>query len=372
MLEKTQSEGSNKLLMRQLKTQLEDAEFAKNAAIKARQSAESDFSELQSQMEEALRAKKDTEDKLARVTKEKSEVQTQLEESEEEVAEVMKKYKATVSQLSVDQVNMSEQAQLISDLEHDKQVLQDRLTELSSKVEVLEGETANIHTQRRLQMKIKELESKLDLELTTRQRLESQITRLKDQVEKLSSEIDSIRMKEMQAVDHGKKLNRQLREAKEDSSNLQQKLTDSTSRKQEIEKQYELAESEIMTLKSDLKLAFKRIEDLQQALQGDLSDSDTEMSESGSESDLSLTSFLTASASTSRSSERTSSATTTAIAAAAAAVPPPNIEQVLQETSQSGKDPDSTGHDLRIHDVVMGGASLMTSIREEDGKESYA
>lgn len=58
--------------------QLEDAEFAKNAAIKARQSAESDFSELQSQMEEALRAKKDTEDKLARVTKEKSEVQTQV------------------------------------------------------------------------------------------------------------------------------------------------------------------------------------------------------------------------------------------------------------------------------------------------------
>ncbi|KAB7507172.1 hypothetical protein Anas_01118, partial [Armadillidium nasatum] len=60
-----------------VKDQLEDAEFAKNAAIKARQSAESDFSELQNQLEEALRAKKDTEDKLARVTKEKSEVQTQ-------------------------------------------------------------------------------------------------------------------------------------------------------------------------------------------------------------------------------------------------------------------------------------------------------
>ena len=46
------------------------------------------------------------------------------------------------------------------------------MLELSSKVEVLEGETANIHTQRRLEMKIKEVESKLELELTTRQRLE--------------------------------------------------------------------------------------------------------------------------------------------------------------------------------------------------------
>lgn len=52
------------------------------------------------------------------------------------------------------------------------QVLQERMLELSSKVEVLEGETANIHTQRRLEMKIKEVESKLELEQTTRQRLE--------------------------------------------------------------------------------------------------------------------------------------------------------------------------------------------------------
>lgn len=52
------------------------------------------------------------------------------------------------------------------------QSLSDRLSELSSKVEVLEGETANIHTQRMLQMKVKELESKLELELTTRKRIE--------------------------------------------------------------------------------------------------------------------------------------------------------------------------------------------------------
>ena len=43
---------------------------------------------------------------------------------------------------------------------------------MSSKVEVLEGETANTHTQRCLELKIKEVESKLELEHTTRQRLE--------------------------------------------------------------------------------------------------------------------------------------------------------------------------------------------------------
>ncbi|KAK7082070.1 Myosin tail [Halocaridina rubra] len=302
MLEKAQSEGSHKLILRQLKTQLEDAEFAKTAAIKARQCAEADLGEINGQLDETLRSKKDAEDKCARVTKEKAEIQTQLEESEEEVAEVMKKYKAVVSQLSVDQITLSEQSQQIAELEHSKQVLQERMMELSSKVEVLEGETANIHTQRRLEMKIKEMESKLELELTTRQRLESQIGRLKDQIERLSGECDTARMKEAQALDQSKRLGRQLRDAREDLSNIQQRHTEASNKKSELEKQLELADSEVITLKSDLKLAFKRIEDLQQAIQGDLSDSDSDLSDSDSDSDGSLSSYLTASLKHQRSS----------------------------------------------------------------------
>ncbi|XP_042238806.1 uncharacterized protein LOC121877237 isoform X2 [Homarus americanus] len=302
MLEKSQSEGGHKLLVRQLKTQLEDAEFAKTAALKARQCADADISELSIQLEEAQRAKKESEDRCARISKDRAEVQTQLEESEEEVAEVMKKYKSVVSQLSVDQITLSEQSQQIAELEHEKQVLQERMLELTSKVEVLEGETANIHTQRRLEMKIKEIESKLELEQTTRQRLESQIGRLKDQIERISSECDSAHQKESQALEQSKKIGRQLREAKEDLSALQQKHTDVFNKKGELEKQLELADSEVITLKSDLKLAFKRIEDLQQAIQGDINDSDSDISDSDSDSDGSLSSYLTASLRHQRSS----------------------------------------------------------------------
>ncbi|MPC25354.1 Unconventional myosin-XVIIIa [Portunus trituberculatus] len=220
-------------------------------------------------------------------------LKTQLEESEEEVAEVMKKYKSVVSQLSVDQITLSEQTQQIAELEHEKQVLHERLLELSSKVEVLEGETANIHTQRRLELKIKEVESKLELEQTTRQRLESQISRLKDQLERVTGDCDSARLKEAQAVEQNKRVARQLRDAKEDLSTLQQRHTDAVNKKSEMEKQLELADSEVATLKSDLKLAFKRIEDLQQAIQGDLNDSDSDLSDS--DSDGSLSSYLTAS-----------------------------------------------------------------------------
>merc|ERR1712130_248079 len=40
MIEKSQNEGTSKVIMRQLKNQLEDAEFARTAAVKARQNAE--------------------------------------------------------------------------------------------------------------------------------------------------------------------------------------------------------------------------------------------------------------------------------------------------------------------------------------------
>ena len=51
---------------------------------------------------------------------------------------------------------------------------------------------------------------------------------------------------------------------------------DTNSKKLELEKQLELAEAETVTCKNDLKLAMKRIEDLQVAMTGDIdSDSDS-------------------------------------------------------------------------------------------------
>lgn len=109
--------------------------------------------------------------------------------------------------------------------------------------------------------------------------MQSQISRLKDQLERVTGDCDSARLKESQAIEQNKRVSRQLREAKEDLAALQQRHTDAVNKKGEVEKQLELADSEVVTLKSDLKLAFKRIEDLQQAIQGDLNDSDSDLSD---------------------------------------------------------------------------------------------
>jgi myosin-18 len=51
----------------------------------------------------------------------------------------------------------------------------------------------DIFRQNRLELKIKELESKLELEQTTRTRMETQIHRLKEGIEKVNTECELIR-----------------------------------------------------------------------------------------------------------------------------------------------------------------------------------
>merc|ERR1712018_605854 len=145
-----------------------------------------------------------------------------------------------------------------------------QLAELCQKVDFMDVETVSNLTLKRLEMKIRELESKLELEVTTKGRMDTQIGRLKETIERLNKEIDEIRIKEQSSQDQQKKLNRQLRELKEDYASLQGKEGDLIQKNGDLEKQMEVSDVEVMTLKSDLKLAMKRIEDLQVAISGDI------------------------------------------------------------------------------------------------------
>lgn len=286
MLERSKDDAPTKALIRQLKNQLEDAEFAKTAAIRARQGAELELQELQSQLEDMSRSRADCDAKYAMLAREKNALQSEIEENEEEMTEVMRKYKAAVSQLSADQSMMTERAAQILDLETERNSLKDQLQELSGKLELLEVDTTSSHEHNRLEMKVRDLESKLELELTTRSRLDVQLSRLKETVEKLTDECEAVRSRERQAIENNKKLQRQLREVREDLTTLEQKEMETSQRRRELEMSLENSEAENQTVKSDLKLALKRIEDLRAAMD-DNAESDDTVSEGESDSDVS-------------------------------------------------------------------------------------
>merc|ERR1719356_2105884 len=142
--------------------------------------------------------------------------------------------------------------------------------ELLQKVDCMDVDTVSNLTMKRLEMKIRELDSKLELEVTTKGRMETQIGRLKETIERLNKEIEDIRIKEQSSQDQQKKMGRQLRDLKEDYATLQGKESDLLQKNGDLEKQIEVSDVEVLTLKGDLKLAMKRIEDLQVAISGDI------------------------------------------------------------------------------------------------------
>jgi len=285
MLEKHNQDGMNKIILRQLKTQLEDAEFARTAALKARGNIELELVETNSMLEDTTRAKTELEDKLVRVSRERADLVQQVKENDEEMMELMKKYKASVSACSIDQITIQDQALTIQQLETERNRAQELLAEMEVKLDHFKGEQVSVAQHRRLELKLREMESKLELEQTSKGRLETQIVRLKEVIEGLNKDNENLRSREKSSNDEVKKLSKYLREAKENVSTMQGKDTEYTQKKLDFEKQLELAEAETISVRNELKLAQRRIEDLQVAIQGDMDTSVGESDETDDETD---------------------------------------------------------------------------------------
>ena len=86
LLERHQGEpGSSKLVLRQLRNQLEDAEFARGAALKGKQNTELELADVTQQLEDVSRGKAEAEERNLRLGREKADLQSALQENEEEL-----------------------------------------------------------------------------------------------------------------------------------------------------------------------------------------------------------------------------------------------------------------------------------------------
>jgi len=282
VVENSQSEGTTKVIVRQLKNQLEDAEYARSAAVKAKQSKDLELADVQQQLEDIKKDKRLIEDKCSKFKKEKADLTRQLEDNEEELQDVIAKYKASVSSVSADQMTIQNQAATIQELEFERNKLKDQYAELSKRLDQMgkekEGENINTAQQQKLELKIKELETKLELEKTTKGRMETHISRQTDVIESLTSDLEELGAREKNGQEEQKKLAKNIREMREEMSTLQGKEADLAHKKSDLEKQLEVAETETSSVRNQLKVAEKRIVDLQAAIHGAI-DSDKEDSE---------------------------------------------------------------------------------------------
>uniref|UniRef100_A0AAG5DML8 Myosin tail domain-containing protein n=1 Tax=Anopheles atroparvus TaxID=41427 RepID=A0AAG5DML8_ANOAO len=288
-LERAKGDSASKALVRQLRNQLEDAESARTVAAKARQVLEGELQDAQMLIEETQRARNEAEEKATAAQRDRTELQAQIDENEEELAELMKKYSSTVKQLSSEQSLIAEYELRLSELEGEKRSLKEQVVELAARLENVEtiGDSSNSMQFKRLELRTKEVESRLEFEQATRARIEIQLNRHKDSLEKLQGELSQARNRESQAQDSFKKAQKTIRELRDELSSLANRDQENLAKRKELEKRIETAEQETATARTDLRLALQRIADLQQAMEeeGDSYQSDSDTSDSSSSMD---------------------------------------------------------------------------------------
>ena len=185
VLDRLQSEGGKSQVVKQLKTQLDDAEHARTAALRAKRHAELEVEDLQQQLEGVSKARSKLEEKFSLVIRENAELASRLQDGEEETAEVMRKYRASVAAMGTDQITLQDQAAQIQELELERGKLKERVGELEGRLEQAEEGNQGVEQGRRAELKLTEMGQRLELEVTNRQRLEGQVTRLKEARDKM-------------------------------------------------------------------------------------------------------------------------------------------------------------------------------------------
>ncbi|XP_068945871.1 unconventional myosin-XVIIIa isoform X5 [Petaurus breviceps papuanus] len=276
MLDHLKNNAPSKREIAQLKNQLEESEFTCAAAVKARKAMEVEIEDLHLQIDDISKAKTGLEEQVSRLQREKNEVQSRLEEDQEDMNELMKKHKAAVAQASRDLAQMNDLQIQLEEANKEKQELQEKMQALQSQVEYLEQSMVDKSLVSRQEAKIRELETRLEFEKTQVKRLENLAGRLKENMEKLTEERDQRSAAESREKEQNKRLQRQLRDTKEEMGELAKKEAEASRKKHELEMDLESLEAANQSLQADLKLAFKRIGDLQAAIEDEMESDDNE------------------------------------------------------------------------------------------------
>ncbi|XP_054610941.1 unconventional myosin-XVIIIa-like isoform X4 [Dunckerocampus dactyliophorus] len=276
MLDHLKSNAPSKREISQFKNQLEESEFTCAAAVKARKGMELEIEDLHIQMEDVAKAKAALEEQVSRLQREKNDVQSRMEEDQEDMNELMKKHKAAVSQSARDLGQISDLQAQLEESTKEKQEMQEKLHSLQSQLEFQEQSMVDKSLVSRQEAKIRELETKLEYERTQIKRLESLVGRLKENLEKMMEEKNQRIASENREKEQNKRMQRQIRDIKEEMAEVSKKETEASRKKHELEMDIESLEAANQSLQVDLKLAFKRIGDLQAAIEDEMESDDND------------------------------------------------------------------------------------------------
>ena len=262
------TEATDKLI-KQLKSQLEEAELEKTASLRRKKTMEMDILDLEERIHDLDRDKRLIESKYEDAVRENGLLNSQLRDNEDELENILTKYKSSIATLTEHQTSLQNQAGIIAELENENINLTEKMESLQKKLGQNEEMSDHNNSNTKSELKIRELEHKIDLELAAKRRIESQIEKMNERLAESEQEQASAQKSVHIQEEVNRKLNTQMKDLKEDIVTLQIREMDTLEKKNILEKKLEIAEAETITVRSHLELANRRIEDLQMALNCD-------------------------------------------------------------------------------------------------------
>ncbi|XP_075918590.1 unconventional myosin-XVIIIa-like isoform X2 [Petromyzon marinus] len=270
MLEHLKESAPSRREIAQLKNQLEESEFACAAAVKARKVLEAEVEDLHHQLEEMMRSKVALEEQMVRLQREKTDLQGRVDEDQEDLDELIKKHKALVAQSSTDLAHINELEVNLGDAAREKEEMEEKVQVLQARVAFLEQSMVERCIVSRQEGRIRDLESKLEFEKLQIKRYEALALRLKENIDRVSSERDERGASEGREREQNKRLQRQIRDVKEEAAELAKREGESNRKRHELELDMASLEAANQSLQSDLHASFQRISDLQAAMEDEM------------------------------------------------------------------------------------------------------
>ena len=183
MLEQRESDSSNKLLVRQLKIQVEEAGAEVVTGLRARKNLELELADTNAQMEEVSAARAAIEGRFLEQVRENARLSSQVGEQEEELTQLMKQYRASAGNVATYMITLQEQAVMIQSLEMERDAAREEAAELRARISVLEDAARESRNLKDGERREGELMRRLELEETNRKRADTRVIRLLEELE---------------------------------------------------------------------------------------------------------------------------------------------------------------------------------------------
>ncbi|XP_065893389.1 unconventional myosin-XVIIIa-like [Dysidea avara] len=258
-LEYEQNSKKSSDMMKTLRMQLEDAQMKEEAVHKQHRRLQNDYDELQVQNDELIQKKMELESKVSKLQHEKSKLNEQLEEDQDEMEQIKSEKETKLNQLTALQKELVELKNALQEVQYKKEEAEKKISELTITISNLEHSRARTASFDNSEFKVRELQQTLEFEQTSNRRLEAQVHRLKALMEKMEGEAANSRAES----DMVRKLQKQIRELRADITDAERKESDECKKRETAETELEELRAEHVSLQSELKLAQKKLQDLE-------------------------------------------------------------------------------------------------------------